>query len=144
MARQSWIYEFNSCALCHDVSHRELYANIPSLPFALGVVFFRSLPKIHDEVRDRKTDRFEPDSFAVLESSSFVITEQKNSRRIAFAVLELLQLLRCIAAHLQRTLPWVSGETQYLCLFTADFHSSLVALSRKAIKLILKFFFRRL
>jgi len=32
------IYEFNSCALCREVSRRELFAKIPSLPLALGIV----------------------------------------------------------------------------------------------------------
>jgi len=37
-----------TCALCHEVSHRELIANIPSLPFVLLTVFFQSSPEIHD------------------------------------------------------------------------------------------------
>jgi len=39
---------FQTCALCHEVSHRELFANIPSLPFVLLTVFFQSSPKNHD------------------------------------------------------------------------------------------------
>ena len=30
------LYRFQICALCHEVSHWELYANIPSLPFFLS------------------------------------------------------------------------------------------------------------
>ena len=40
-------YGFQTCALCHQVSHWELFANIPSLPFILLTVFFQSLPNIH-------------------------------------------------------------------------------------------------
>jgi len=36
-------------------------------------------------------------------------------------VLELLDLLQCIAAYLQRTLPWVSGKT-YASFCCSDFH----------------------
>jgi len=35
ISRHSMMYEFHSCALCHEVSHHELYAKIPSLPLAL-------------------------------------------------------------------------------------------------------------
>ena len=42
------LYGFQTCTLCHEVSHRELIANIPSLPFVLLTVFFQSSPKIHD------------------------------------------------------------------------------------------------
>jgi len=48
-ARYSELYEFHSCALCHEVSRRELFAKIPSLPLALGIAFFQSLSKIDDE-----------------------------------------------------------------------------------------------
>jgi len=51
---------------------------------------------------------------------------------------ELLHLLQCIAAYLQCTLPWVSGKTQYLGLFSADFHSDSAARSRKLVKCTLK------
>jgi len=39
-------------------------------------------------------------------------------------VLEHLHLLQCVSAHLQKTLPWSSSETQYLNLFRADFGPS--------------------
>jgi len=42
------LYGFQTCGVCHEVSHWELFANIPSLPFVLLTVFFQSLPKIHD------------------------------------------------------------------------------------------------
>ena len=43
-----WLYEFQSCALCREVSHRELFAKIPSLLLALFNSILQSLPKIHD------------------------------------------------------------------------------------------------
>jgi len=53
-------------------------------------------------------------------------------------VLERLHLLQCISAHLQKTLPWASWETQCLKIFSADFRSYLVTRSRKPIKCVLK------
>ena len=50
MVRHSGFYEFHSCALCREVSRRELFAKIPSLPLRRGITFFQSLPKIHDHV----------------------------------------------------------------------------------------------
>jgi len=40
----SGLYEFHICTLCREVARRELFAKIPSLPFAL----FLSLLNIHD------------------------------------------------------------------------------------------------
>ena len=58
-------------------------------------------------------------------------------------ILGLLHLLQRIATHLQHTLPWVSGETQYLGIFSAGFYSCLVPRSSKSIKCMLKTLFRR-
>jgi len=44
----SRFYGFQTGVLCHEVSHRELFANIPPLPFVLLTVFFQSSPMIHD------------------------------------------------------------------------------------------------
>jgi len=38
------LYRFQTCALCHEVSHWELFANISSLPFILLKAFFQSSP----------------------------------------------------------------------------------------------------
>jgi len=66
-------------------------------------------------------------------------TRECNSK-----ALELLKLLQFIAAHLQRTPPWFSGETEYLDLFGTDFHSSSVARSKKKqINCVLKALLRR-
>ena len=48
VAQHSELYEFQSCALCRKVSHRELFAKSQFLPLALGIALFQSLPKIHD------------------------------------------------------------------------------------------------
>ena len=47
VARHSGLYEFHNCALCREVSHRELVAKIPSLPLALEIAIFHWLHKIH-------------------------------------------------------------------------------------------------
>jgi len=39
--------------------------------------------------------------------------------------------MQCIAAYLQRALAWVSGETSYLGLFSADVHSILGCMQQK-------------
>ena len=48
MVQHSWFYEFDSCALCREVSRRELFAKIQSLPLGLQIILFKSLPEIHD------------------------------------------------------------------------------------------------
>jgi len=58
-------------------------------------------------------------------------------------VLELLHLLQWIAIHLQCTLPWITGETQYLGLFGVNFHSGAIARSRKPTEGMLKALLRR-
>ena len=45
--RHAGFHGYQTCALCHEVSHRELLANVPYLPFVLLIVFFQSPPKIH-------------------------------------------------------------------------------------------------
>ena len=42
------VLRISSCALCREVSRRELFAKIPSLPLALEIILFKSLPEIHD------------------------------------------------------------------------------------------------
>ena len=64
-------------------------------------------------------------------------------RKYHHNVLELLHLLQNPTTYLQRALIWDSGETSYLCLFSVDFHPSLVARSRKPTKCVLKTLFRR-
>ena len=44
----SRLCEFQSSTLCREVSRRELFPKISSVPLVLGIVFFQSLPKIHD------------------------------------------------------------------------------------------------
>jgi len=57
------------------VSHRGLFKKILSQSLAPGIIFLRSLPKIHDHVSiGTKTD-LKTDIFAVFESSRFVTTE---------------------------------------------------------------------
>jgi len=48
--RHSVLYEFHSCGtvLQSVTRHRELFANIPSLPLVLEIALFQSLHKIHD------------------------------------------------------------------------------------------------
>jgi len=38
------LYKFHSCELCRDMSRRKLFEKIPSLPLALEIVLFESLP----------------------------------------------------------------------------------------------------
>jgi len=47
VAQHSGLYEFHSCALCCEVSYRELFAKISSQLIPLGILFVQSLPKIH-------------------------------------------------------------------------------------------------
>ena len=42
-APDSGLYEFRSCALCCEVSHRELFAKIPSLTLALEITLIPSI-----------------------------------------------------------------------------------------------------
>jgi len=65
------------------------------------------------------------------------------TRKYHHKVLERLHVVQCNSAHLQNALPWASWETQYLNLFSADFHSCLVAYSRKPTKCVLKTLLRR-
>ena len=50
LARNFGFYKFHSCSLCHKVLQSGLSAKIPSLPFALEIVFLQSLPNIHDHI----------------------------------------------------------------------------------------------
>ena len=127
-----WLYGFQPCALCHEVPHRELIANISSLPFVLLTTFFQSSPKIHDHTRRSNKDHFENWKLCGLWKLPFL-----NHRAIKFTqncvcftnlsinlfvptsvtrenhpkLIERLHLLQCISAHLQHTLPWASWET---------------------------------
>ena len=47
VAWHSGLYGFQTCVVCHEVSHRDLFANIPSLPFILLTLFFQPSPKIY-------------------------------------------------------------------------------------------------
>jgi len=72
------LYGFQTCVLCYELSHRELFANIPSLPFILLAVFFQASPKIYDYWLVRigtKTD-LKTESFAFFEISRFATTKQ--------------------------------------------------------------------
>ena len=48
VARHSRLNKFHSCALRGEISRRELFAKIPSLPLVLEIAFFQSLARIHD------------------------------------------------------------------------------------------------
>jgi len=54
VAWHSGLYGFQTCAFCHEVSHPELFAKIPSLPLVLGKVFFWSLLEVHVHRRGSK------------------------------------------------------------------------------------------
>jgi len=45
VALHSRFYEFDSSALCRQVSHRELFAKIPSLPLVVEIAFIQTLHK---------------------------------------------------------------------------------------------------
>jgi len=135
------------------VSHQELFANIPSLPLVLLIVFFQSslTARFVATGEDGNIDRFKNwmlcgfwkppfrhhGAIKITQNCVCFINPCINSfvptsvtRDYHPKVLERLQLLQCISAHLQNTLPWVSWETQYLNLFSDDFRSCLVARSR--------------
>jgi len=108
---------------------------------------FHSLLRFITIGDDRNKDRFETDSFTVFESFCFANTERWSSRTITFSLpihvstsllrfpspatqptaLALLDLLQYICAYLLRALSRVSGEKQYLGLYSANVHSCLVA-----------------
>ena len=46
VARHTRTYEFHSCALCREVSRRDLSTKIPSLPLVLAIAHLHALPKI--------------------------------------------------------------------------------------------------
>jgi len=48
VAQHSGLHEVHNCALCREVSHRGLFAKIPSLSLVFEIAHFRSLPKTHD------------------------------------------------------------------------------------------------
>ena len=50
VALHSGFYRFHSCALGREVPRRELNTKIPSLPLVFRILFFQSLPKIHDHM----------------------------------------------------------------------------------------------
>ena len=116
MVRHSGRYEFHYCALCREFSHRQLFAKIPSLRLVLGIVFVRTLLKIHDnrsasEQRPIKNWRFPfCNNRAITANQKCVCftnpVPPSITRKYHPKVLERLHLLNCIAACLQRTLPW--------------------------------------
>jgi len=55
----SGFYEFHSCELCREVSHRELFTKVSSLLLVLEIALFQSLHNIHDHSYwNRNMDRF--------------------------------------------------------------------------------------
>ena len=70
------IYRFQTCVLCHEGSHWEIFAINSSLPFVVLTVFFQLSPKIRDHMWGRNKDQFKTESFAVFESSCFFSTER--------------------------------------------------------------------
>ena len=67
------LYEFHRCALCHEVSHHELYANIPSL--SVRQHSFLHYPTFITTGEDPKKDQLKTGNFAVFERSRSVNTE---------------------------------------------------------------------
>jgi len=51
------------------------------------------------------------------QSVYYLLVPPSVTREYHPKVLELLHLMQCIAAYLQRAVAWVSGETQHLNLF---------------------------
>jgi len=56
MAQNSGLYEFCSCALCREVSIRELSAKYPSLPLVLDIALVQPLSNIHNQSEDLNKD----------------------------------------------------------------------------------------
>ena len=123
------LYRFLTCALCHEVSHRELFANNSALPFVVLPAFFQSSHKIRDHRWGRNKDQFKNWKLCGLWKLLFrhhgAIKLTQNCvcftnphinpfvptfvpREYHPELLEPLHLLQCISAHLQKTLPWAS------------------------------------
>jgi len=62
---------FRSCALCCEVSRRQFLAKSQFLPLVLEIVFFQSLPKIHDHRWGSEQTDLKTDSFAVVSKLPF-------------------------------------------------------------------------
>ena len=67
-----------------------------------------------------------------------LLVQPSVAREYHHKALEPTHLMRWIAAHLQHTLPWISADTQYVGICSADFQSHLVACSRKPTKCMLR------
>ena len=146
------------------MSHQELFANIPSLPFVLLIAFSQSSPTVRFVTTGEDRNKYQFKNWMLCglwklpfrhhgaikftQNCSCFINPCINAfvptsvtREYHHKVLERLQLLQCISAHLQNTLSW---EIQCLNLFSDDyFRSCLFARSRKPSKCVLKTLLRR-
>ena len=134
MAWHPGLYRFQTCDLCLDLSHRDLFANISSLPFVLLTVFFQSSSEIHDHrwgseqrpilklkvLRSLKAPVSSPGIYKahaelrflyqfVYQSLCFVTHEYHPE------ALERLHLLQCISVHLQKTILMHSSTDVFIC-----------------------------
>jgi len=50
VAWDSDLYDNHNCALCHNVSHHELFAKMPSLLLIIQIAILQILPKIHEHL----------------------------------------------------------------------------------------------
>ena len=144
-------------SFCHHVLHRKLFTKIPSLPLTLGVVCFQPsapYPQIHDQ-RWRSEQRPTTLASSQVFNLSFCHNSAQSSRRTVVALQSVYQSpcsvvlsfvtgechqvlhLHLLAAYLQYSLPWVSGEA-YFGLFSADFLFCLVPHRIKPTKCILQ------
>ena len=60
------LYRFQTCALFYEVSHRELFANIPSLPFIFWQYSFSRHLRFMTTGDDRNEDRLKTESLRSL------------------------------------------------------------------------------
>jgi len=157
--------KFHSCALCWQVSRRELFVKLPSLPLALGIAFLQSFPNIHDHkigseqrpilkltalqclkppVVSRQNDKLMHNCvcFTNLCSISLIRLPSFVNNTPKYLIVSTCWSIMLFTCYLQRTPTWVSGETKCIALFSANFHSGFVILSRKPIKCMLNTVFR--
>ena len=78
-----------------------------------------------------QSDKFQAELRLLYQSAYQSIVPPLTTREYHPKVLERLDLQQCIVAYLQHRLSWVSGEAHYLGLCRANFHSGLVARSRR-------------
>jgi len=147
------LYGFQTCGLCLEVSHWELFANILSLLFGIWQNSFSRHLRFMFTGEDRNKDPFKNWKLCGLwklpfsHQGAIKLTQNcvcfinscinlfvpTSVTREYHLVLIRLHLLQCISAHLQNAPPWTSWKTQYLNLFSVDFRSCLVAGIRKPI-----------